>query len=276
MGKADRVCYNWYSFKGWQGGFAMENQDLLNMVTTIGYLMLEHGAEIYRVEESIRRMAVSYGARAIDVFAIPSSIVVTLTPQNGNPITQTKRIQSRNTDLDKIDQLNNLCRHICQERPDIVAIRQSLANIQERPIYSWRTNTICTALVASAFTLFFGGSVRDAIVACVIGLALKWVVDKMEWLQATAFFINIVGGFATATLALLAVRLGVADNMDKMIIGTLMNLVPGLALTNSMRDFIAGDVIAGMMKMTEALLVATGIAIGVAIPLSFLRIILGI
>ena len=89
----------------------------------------------------------------------------------------------------------------------------------------------------------------------------------MEWLQATAFFINIVGGFATATLALLAVRLGVADNMDKMIIGTLMNLVPGLALTNSMRDFIAGDVIAGMMKMTEALLVATGIAIGVALSL---------
>lgn len=46
----------------------MENQDLLNMVTTIGYLMLEHGAEIYRVEESIRRMAISYGAQGSRCF----------------------------------------------------------------------------------------------------------------------------------------------------------------------------------------------------------------
>ena len=42
-----------------------------------------------------------------------------------------------------------------------------------------------------------------------------------------------------------------------------MNLVPGIALANSVRDFISGDPIAGMIRMAEALLVATSVAVGV-------------
>ena len=59
-----------------------------------------------------------------------------------------------------------------------------------------------------------------------------------------------------------------AQHVDKMIIGMVMNLVPGVAITNSVRDVIAGDFIAGQTKMTEALLTATSIALGTGIALS--------
>ncbi len=70
----------------------------------------------------------------------------------------------------------------------------------------------------------------------------------------------------------LFVRIGLAHNSDKMIIGTLMNLVPGIAITNVMRDIIAGDLIAGLVKLTEALLVATAIALGAGMAITLSQI----
>ena len=54
---------------------------------------------------------------------------------------------------------------------------------------------------------------------------------------------------------------------DKIIIGSIMLLVPGLALANAMRDFISSDTVTGISRATEAILVATGLAIGVAIAM---------
>jgi uncharacterized membrane protein YjjP (DUF1212 family) len=46
-----------------------------------------------------------------------------------------------------------------------------------------------------------------------------------------------------------------------------MTLVPGVAITNAMRDVIAGDLLAGTMKGVEALLIALALAAGTAVAL---------
>ncbi|MPN46200.1 hypothetical protein SDC9_193783 [bioreactor metagenome] len=52
--------------------------------------------------------------------------------------------------------------------------------------------------------------------------------------------------------------------------------MPGVALTNFMRDIIAGDLIAGLTKLVEALLTATGIALGTGVALSLGRALMGV
>ena len=51
----------------------------------------------------------------------------------------------------------------------------------------------------------------------------------------------------------------------------LMNLVPGIAITNVMRDILGGDLIAGIIKLVESLMVAVGIALGAGLAISTLR-----
>lgn len=50
----------------------MNNDELLEITTEIGWRLLQSGAEIYRVEESIRRMLEAYGFPEAEVFSIPS------------------------------------------------------------------------------------------------------------------------------------------------------------------------------------------------------------
>ena len=56
----------------------------------------------------------------------------------------------------------------------------------------------------------------------------------------------------------------------------LMTLVPGIVFTNALRDFMAGDALAGTIKVTEALLIGAGIAVGVSVMLAVLQPVLGV
>lgn len=243
----------------------MPNQkinQLLNAAVDVGYMLLANGAEIYRVEESIQRILYAYGVKNADVFAIPSCIIVSINDQNNEPLTKLRRLYARAINFDKVEQTNDLCRQICTYKPEYAWIKAELARIANRPTYGLIWQILAYMMTAGAFTIFFGGSVPDAICAALIGLLVRLVMHQMELLQANPFFINVIASGIIAICAMSSVYLSLAQHVDKMIIGALMLLVPGVAITNSMRDIIAGDLIAGLMKMVEALMVATAIAIG--------------
>ena len=97
--------------------------------------LLAYGAEVYRVEESLQYIGAAYGLTEVDVFAIPSHVILTLRLANGSAHTQSKRIFDRATDLDKVDRLGDLCRRICRDRPGCAEIRRELDALRARPTY---------------------------------------------------------------------------------------------------------------------------------------------
>ena len=105
----------------------------------------------------------------------------------------------------------------------------------------------------------------------VIGLCLA----LMTRLGANLCFRTIAGGAASALAAVALTRLGVGQNQDLIIIGALMALVPGIAMTNAMRDIMAGDMVAGISKAAEALLIGAAIALGTALALGLTRMVTG-
>lgn len=249
----------------------MKHEEVLTLSLDIGYRLLENGAEISRVEESIRRMVMAYGFERCDVFAIPSCIIVTAPDRSGEAPTQIRRLHTREINLGKVVLLNDLVRRVCRESPDMTVIRQWLLQIDQQPVFPFAVSIVAYALIAAAFTLFFGGNWMDALTALFCGALIRSAIYAMTRFQTNPFFIQLTASAIAATAAFIAVRSGLAIHMDKIIIGTLMNLVPGVAITTSIQDTIAGDLIAGLTKMAEALLTATAIALGSGIALALLQ-----
>lgn len=253
----------------------MDHKQLMEVCTSMGFYLLENGGEIYRVEETIRRICRAYGMERAEVFVIPSSIVVTLDYGEGDFITKTRSILHRDTNLDKVDRLNDLSRRICAQKPDYLWVRERMAEIMARPSYPFGCRVAATAAVSLFCALFFGGNLRDGVFALFVGAAIALLGKWFAAMDANSFFITMFSSALVAVLAVGGAALGLADHTDKVIIGTLMNLVPGIAITGSMQDIIAGDIITGMMRMTEAFLTAVGIAVGVTVPLAVLQNFLG-
>ena len=108
----------------------LDYNKLLGLVGEMGYRLMESGAEIYRVEESIRRLLQAYGVEQGEVFAIPNCIIISLTSPQGEPLTQIRRMPAHGTDIYLLEQYNGLCRKLCSQVPPFDDALEQMADIQ--------------------------------------------------------------------------------------------------------------------------------------------------
>ncbi|MBE6632385.1 MAG: threonine/serine exporter family protein [Ruminococcaceae bacterium] len=237
-------------------------KEFLSCAMDIGEQMLISGAEVHRVEESIRRMCTAFGAERVDIFIITSSMVATVTAPDGSKYTETKRITGSGTDLEKIHRLNALSRRICSEKMNTEEIRAALDEALRCKSYPFYLEVICYALIAGSFTMFFGGGLKEAFISLFVGAAVRFAILISDRTVGNRIFTKFVSAALATALAYTALKLGLAADMDKIIIGNIMSLIPGIGLTNALRDLFTGDSIAGLLRSVEAVLTALAIAAG--------------
>ncbi|MEG1862677.1 MAG: threonine/serine exporter family protein [Oscillospiraceae bacterium] len=249
-------------------------EQILSIACKLGRGLLENGGEVYRVEESINFFLKAYGIKNAQIFAIPATIIVTI-EVDGVPFTQLERVKSISQNMDKMHKINDLCRYACKVKPDLSLIYDKLEDINNLKPYGFYATVLSYGMASAFFCLFWGGNYQDAVVAFAGGVSAKYCLEFMSKVKSNIFFSNVVSGAIIALIAVTGVYSGFAQNIDKVIIGAIMMLVPGVAITNVMRDIIAGDIITGTTKIAEVLLVATSIAIGIALTLSAVAGVMG-
>lgn len=251
----------------------MDYDKLINLATDMGYGLLDTGAEIYRVEEAIQRILKAYGLESGEVFAIPNCIIVSMVTPEGRTMTRVRRSMGHGTNIDLLERYNDLCRHLCVETPDVdeaLAQMRTLAGRQR--VYPLPVQFIAHFAGAAGFTLFFGGTFRDALCGGLCGLAICACLTFLTRLGTNLFFKTVAAGAVSSLVALALVRGGAGQNIDLITIGALMLLVPGLIFTNAMRDIMAGDMVTGLTKTAEALLIGAAIALGTGAALWLARL----
>lgn len=237
-------------------------EELFTCTMDIGEQMLLAGAEVHRVEDSIHRMCSAIGYPRADVFIITSSMVVTVYDGDGRWMTQTRRVSGISTDSEKLHRLNQLSRDICSRPMTAEEIRRDLTAAVDVPALPFWADILCCAVIAGAFTLFFGGGMAETAVSFGVGGAVRLCSLGAEKTVGSRIFLKFLSTFLATALAFAAVRLHLIPTVDKIIIGNIMSLIPGIGLTNSLRDLFTGDSIAGILRFTESALTALAIAAG--------------
>ena len=254
-----------------------DREALLDFSSEMGRELMRNGAEIYRVEESMQLLLHAYGVPFGEVFAIPNCIIVTLTSPDGHPVTQIRRVPAHGIDLDQLERFNDLCRRLCRDTPPLDEAMAQLKNVdRDHRVYSLPAQLCGYFLGCGAFALFFGGTPLDGLCGGLCGVLLGLCLTLMARLKTNPFFKTVAGAFVSALAALILVRLGAGFRSDSVIIGALMALVPGIAFTNAMRDIMAGDMVAGISKTIEALLIGVAIALGTALALGLFHMLGGV
>lgn len=238
-------------------------KQLLGAVMEIAQQMTVAGAEIHRVEESVTRICTAYGAVRTDVFATTSHIIVSVELADGNVLTQSRRMRSNSTDIEKLDKLNSLARDITATAPSCEEVRRRLDEITAmRPYPAW-AQILFFGVIAGSFCLFFGGwNVTECVVAIVIALISGALTQLVAHFTVNKVLGRFLCSFLACALAFAATKWGLIATPDNAIIGNIMTLIPGVGLTNSLRDLFTGDTITGILRSIEAVLLAAAIACG--------------
>ena len=242
----------------------MNEQLLIKNIAEIGKLLLKNGAEIYRVEESLERMCQSYGFQDIGVFALPTYFTMSVTFQDGTNTSLTKRTLQNRTNLDAVCALNDLVRKICNETHTNYFIEQQIKAINSlHPIMP--LVFLGYGLGAGGYAIFFGGGLHEGIIAGIIGFLMYFFVWINEILGINSLMRTTLTSMFLTILAILFYHFHLIYNLDATIIGCLMILTPGIAITNSLRDIIDGNYVSGQARLVEAFFIATAIALGVGL-----------
>jgi len=233
-----------------------------------GEIMLSSGAETQRVEDTMLRILVHCGLQSPESLCTSTSIFASGTSTDGATITALKRVKVRGGNFDKIARVNELSRNFVQGNLNIDDAINALENINTTPPYPRFFRLTGSAVVSFCFAYIFGGSVLDSIAAFFAAFLMQIPVIFLEKHHVAALLRNMAGGAGGTLCALILLNLGLGHNIDFIIIGSIMPLVPGVALTNAIRDILDGDLLSGSARILEAVLVAVGIAVGVGIVLT--------
>ena len=234
----------------------IDENKVIDVVLIAGRILLEAGAETYRIEDTMNRIAHSYGLHDTYSFVTSTAIIFSL---NDRTSTRLIRIRERTTDLEKIALTNSLSRKISSKQLTIDEAKSELLQLKRASLqYSFLTNLIA-AFVAS-----------DAWIACLAGgIAFLTFSFVQKYIQIK-FFSEFVASAVVISIAAIFTKLGIAKNQDIITIASVMPLVPGILITNAIRDLLAGELLAGMSRGVEAALTAFAIGAGVAIVLLLL------
>ncbi|WP_246521272.1 MULTISPECIES: threonine/serine exporter family protein [Ornithinibacillus] len=247
----------------------MNKQERITEVCMLaGKIMLESSAETYRVEDTMNRIARAFGLDNSQSYATPTAINFSI--DIAKPANM-MRIEKRTTDLNKIAEVNSVSRKIASGELNLQAALKELQQLEgKKSLYSNPIMVLIAALASGSFTIMFGGLWADFIPSFLAGgigfIGFLWF-DKLVEIR---FISEFVASFMIGLLAALFIQTGIGVELDKIIIGAVMPLVPGLHITNAVRDLLAGHLVAGLSKGVEALLTAFAIGAGIAVILAFI------
>lgn len=236
-------------------------EEILDVAMEIGVNLLQCGAEIRRVEETITYISKAYGATEVDVFAIPSLILATIVVDGESYTTKIKRNLDVNTDLFRLEKYNKLSRKISKEKPSLSEVKEEVKAIKELKDYNTFLLYLGAILSAGSFAIFFGGEIEDGITAALVSIPMFMFlrIQKKTFNQFVHTLIcALIGGFFSIVFC----WLGFAKNLSYVMSGAIMIIIPGLAIGTSIRDIMSNDILSGSVRLFQAIVSSMAIAAG--------------
>jgi uncharacterized membrane protein YjjP (DUF1212 family) len=255
------------------------SDDPLALAAETGRRVLEAGGETYRAEATVIALCRVWSLDDAECFATPTGLMASVSDRShsidGSASSRAvvRRVSRRAVDLRRVARIAEEVSRLERSRASPAEFRAILTTlVAERP-YRFTATLLAAGACAAFFTLLFGGVPRDAVAAFFVGVGVKATAAAAAQKRFPDFIVNIAGGVIAAALAATAVSIGLAVNLDKTVIGSIMLLVPGLAVVNAIRDTIAGDLVAGVARLADAFMAAAAISLGTGFVLSAVNLI---
>lgn len=252
-----------------------DSKKILNLAISTGEILLKNGGEIYRVQETVGRILEAYGIDDYNVFVVTNGIFATVHEQEEDASSMVRYVTIGDVDLQMIADINQLSREICAGTCSMEdACRRLEFYKRKRPTAEWARILAC-GMGGASFCYLFGGRPYDSVISFFLGMLLEVFLFTASKHNTSKFILNIIGSAIVTAGGLILYTAGTGIWFDKVIIGGIIPLVPGVALTTAIRDLFGGDYLSGSIRLIDALLTAMCIAIGVGGAIKAFQLITG-
>lgn len=250
----------------------LDLQLLADTALLAGSIMLLAGAETYRVEDTIYRILKTSGFEHCDAFVIPTGITITLEDWRHDTISLTRRTGEKQTNLGNIARVNEISRQYCSGVLSLKEAFHELKHLEPTSYPDWLIH-LSMIVTAACFALTLGAGLWEGLIAAWNGL--YFILSRMinRKLHLNSFVFNMFASFLMAFTSMFVKSTFCPELLlEPLIAGSIMALLPGVAMTNGIRDTLEGDYVSGSARVIEAFVIAASLALGIGAGLASCQI----
>ncbi|MCD8220967.1 MAG: threonine/serine exporter family protein [Clostridiales bacterium] len=240
---------------------------ILDFAVNLGKQELLSGATLERVNETVGVVCHSYGLHDVSVFSLSSILIVSAKNAQGTAASRQVMIPAAGIHLERLRSLNELYHSICREKPDPATLRGRLREVMSVKEYPEAVVILGNLLATASLTFIFGGTARDALAAMVNMFVLYWLLKLIGTSGINKIISNILCTLVEGTLAILLVRIGLAQNYFIVIIANTMLIIPGIPMVNAMRNLLCGNEMNGILQFFRVLIESAALASGLVLSI---------
>jgi uncharacterized membrane protein YjjP (DUF1212 family) len=241
--------------------------EIVHIAQLCAQVILESGGETYRAEETVYRICEAFGFDEIEVIALPTGVFITISKNGANASTAIKRIRKRSFNLQAIETVNSIARQLTAGKISMSDSLLRLNVLYEKKPRRLLIPILAAGLSSGFFALLFKGDFFDFLAATLCGALVQLMSSSVKTKDMFNITVSILGGFLVGVGSVLWIKLTGTGDLDKIITGAIMPLLPGIPMTNAIRDTMRGDLVSGVSRGAEALLIAAALAFGVGLVL---------
>lgn len=238
-------------------------RDVISISLWAGQMLLQHGADSARVEETVHRLGTGLGCDWMDVVVQPHAIVVT-TVNNHHFRTKARRVPSMGVNMLVVSRVTDIMYQVQAGEMDRFDVRRELIEIDNlKPLYNRWLIVVMVGLSCAAFSRLFGGNWETFAVTWFAASTGMWVRQQMHRHYFNAFIIVMATGFVASGIAGLAIRLFASGMSEIALAASVLLLIPGAPLINALEDLINGHTLTGVARGISGSIIALSIALGI-------------
>ena len=247
-------------------------EKVMLLASLAGKILLQSNAEEYRVEDTTYRILKTSGLNLPGSYSNTTGLFLSLTDteQSQYIFSNIVRINERSNNIQNIDAVNNISRLYVSGNIDV---DQAYAALKELKTTNYGDLIDYTNIIlAAAFVILFGGTSSDFIVAILTGSVLTLMKSIRKHIYFTNFSYNILS-VAIGTLFIGLIYAYFPQNLNQSILlgAMIIPFYPGTSITNSMRDILKGNNLAGSIKAVDAFMIITSLTLGYSIGIVLCR-----
>jgi uncharacterized membrane protein YjjP (DUF1212 family) len=247
-----------------------ELRDVLEISLRAGQLLLENGAETWRVEETVHRLGTALGAEWLDIYVTPTGIIISTIAAHEHR-TRIRRVVGLGVDLSKVAALVDLSRRAVLGQATRADVRDRLEQIAAAPrTYPLWLVVLLVAIACASFGVLSGGGLLEFVVTALaagLGMVVRLWLNRIF---ASPLLTAVISALVASSTAILGGRLISCPRPDLAIVSSVLLLLPGVPMINAIGDLINGDLVSGLARGAQAALVLAAVALGMVLGLALL------
>lgn len=243
-----------------------EMHDAIDLALWAGEMMFASGAEIDKVQRAINSLLHTFKCETISILVAHNALMVTIT-RRGLTLTKVRPIAGHGVDFKKVTEVYALAKDVQLHGFDPETVRGSLQRIaNEGPTYCSTFSGMAVSIACGAFVVIFGGGPREFLataLAAYTGVMVRFRLTRQR------YNVMLVFGICAFLSSLAAIVLGpLVHQPDLVLAASVLYLIPGVPLIDSIEELIRGYVTVGLTRGVMGMLMVIFLAFGMLLALS--------